>query len=165
MLAALTAPATSLFGQTDLGPVTVGAGLQTSFAHSKTDGSPSVDSFSLVSARLYVNGPVTKGINFMFNTEYDGSKIGVLDAVAQISISPHVNFWAGRFLPPSDRANLYGPYYSNQWGPYNDGIQDGYPFAYVGRDNGFMWWGDFKKVKVSAGAFDGRTTTGARTLL
>jgi hypothetical protein len=28
-----------------------------------------------------------------------------------------------------------------------------------------MWWGDFKKVKVSAGAFDGRTTTGVRTLL
>src|SRR5690349_24201303 len=47
-------------------------------------------------------------------------------AVAQFSFSDKFNIWAGRFLPPSDRANLYGPYYSNHWGVYTDGIQDGY---------------------------------------
>ena len=46
-------------------------------------------------------------------------------------------------------------------GPYNDGIQDGYPFIFQGRDNGIMYWGDFaKKVKISVGAFDGKSATG-----
>src|SRR5205807_3846990 len=107
-------------------------------------------------------------IKFMFNTEYDGGNnhIGVLDAVARIEVSPHVNFWAGRFLPPSDRANLYGPYYAHQWGVYTDGVQDGYPFIFQGRDNGVVYWGDFaKKVKVSVGAFDGGSATGNRKVL
>ena len=65
------------------------------------------------------------------------------------------NIWVGRFLPPSDRANLYGPYYAHHWAVYTDGVQDGYPFIFQGRDNGAMYWGQFGKVKVSAGAFDG----------
>ena len=65
---------------------------------------------------------------------------------------PQFNIWAGRFLPPSDRANLYGPFYAHEWGVYTDGIQDGYPFVFQGRDNGVVYWGDFaKKMKVSAG--------------
>ena len=76
-------------------------------------------------------------------------------------MSPEFNIWAGRFLPPSDRANLYGPFYAHEWNVYTDGIQDGYPFVFQGRDNGVVYWGDFaKKVKVSAGAFDGRSATG-----
>ncbi len=74
---------------------------------------------------------------------------------------PQFNIWAGRFLPPSDRANLYGPFYSHEWSVYTDGIQDGYPFVFQGRDNGVVYWGDFaKKVKVSVGAFDGKSATG-----
>ena len=141
--------------------------MQTSFSHNSTTGASSTDEFQLNSARIYISGPVTENIKFMFNTEYDGgtNKVGILDAAAQFSFSKKVNIWAGRFLPPSDRANLYGPYYSNQWGPYNDGIQDGYPFAYTGRDNGVLWWGDFEKLKVSLGAFDGKTTTGNKKVL
>jgi hypothetical protein len=117
-----------------------------------------------------VNGPVTKDIKFMFNTDYDSvtNKIGVLDAVARIEIAPEFNIWAGRFLPPSDRANLYGPFYSHEWLVYTDGIQDGYPFIFQGRDNGVVYWGDFgKKVqaKVSIGAFDGRSATTSSTVL
>jgi hypothetical protein len=154
--------ASPLRAQTALPPVTLGAGLQTSFVHTSPDVGDSTDAFVLNSARLYVNGPVTDKIKFMFNTEYDGSsnKIGVLDAVARFEMSPKFNIWAGRFLPPSDRANLYGPYYSHQWAVYTDGIQDGYPFVATGRDNGVTYWGDFGKVKLSAGAFDGATATG-----
>jgi hypothetical protein len=104
----------------------------------------------------------------MFNTEYDGASnhIGVLDAVARFEFSSKFNIWAGRFLPPSDRANLYGPYYAHHWAVYTDGIQDGYPFIFQGRDNGIVYWGDFaKKVKVSVGAFDGPTATGNRKVL
>ena len=160
--------AAPLRAQTTLGPVTVGAGIQTSFLHTGPATGTSTDQFQLNSARIYVNGPVTKEIKFMFNTEYDGAtnKIGVLDAVGRIEPLPQFNIWMGRFLPPSDRANLYGPYYSHEWAVYSDGIQDGYPFVATGRDNGVVYWGDFaKKVKVSLGAFDGATATGNPSIL
>ncbi|MDR3699673.1 MAG: hypothetical protein P4L56_08575 [Candidatus Sulfopaludibacter sp.] len=149
--------------QITLGPVTVGAGLRTEFETTKPSGGDFNNQFLLDDVRLYINGPITENIKFMFNTDYDGAtnKIGVLDAVARIEISSHFNIWAGRFLPPSDRANLYGPFYAHQWGVYTDGIQDGYPFIFQGRDNGVMYWGQFaKKIKVSAGVFDGRSATG-----
>jgi hypothetical protein len=142
--------------------VKVGAGLQTSFVHMEPKGSVSTDQFLINSARIYINGPVMDKVKFTFNTEYDGvtSKVGVMDAIARFEASPKVNFWAGRFLPPSDRANLYGPYYAHHWATYQDGVQDGYPFVAVGRDNGMAYWGDFGKVKVSAGGFDGASLTG-----
>src|ERR1700722_3136368 len=150
--------------QIDLGPVTVGAGLQTSYDHNQTTGGgPTSDQFEVDHLRLYVNGTVTPGIKFMFNTDYDSNsnKLEVLDGVAQFEISPQVNIWAGRFIPPSDRANLYGPFYSNEFKVFTDGVQDGYPSVFQGRDNGVMYWGTFaKKVKVSAGVFDGGSATG-----
>ena len=149
--------------QLTLGPVTVGAGLRTEFESTTPTAGSTTNQFLLDDVRLYISGPVTKDIKFMFNTDYDGAtnKIGVLDAVAQIDIAPELHIWAGRFLPPSDRANLYGPFYAHQWGVYTDGVQDGYPFVFQGRDNGVMYWGQFaKKVKVSVGAFDGKSATG-----
>jgi len=137
--------------------------MRTAFTHTDTDGAEATDKFLLDSARIYINGSVTDKIKFMFNTEYNGSTndIRVLDAVARIELSPKFNIWAGRVLPPSDRANLAGPYYNNHWGVYTDGIQNGHPFVFQGRDNGVVWWGDFgKKVKISAGAFDGASASG-----
>ncbi len=151
----------------NLGPLTVGAGLQTSYTGTDPAGGDFNNTFALNHARLYVSGPVYEDIKFMFNTEYDSitNKIGILDAVAQIAINPHFNIWAGRFLPPSDRANLYGPFYSNEWAVYSDGIQDGYPFVFQGRDNGIMYWGDFSKVKVSVGGFDGGSAAGKPNII
>jgi hypothetical protein len=91
--------------------------------------------------------------------------VDVLDAVAQIKLSSKVNLWAGRFLPPSDRANLYGPFYSHNWNVFVDGVQDGYPFIYQGRANGAMLWGQFGKVKLSGGVFDGASATGNDTVI
>ena len=122
------------------------------------------------SARLYISGKATDNIGFMFNTEYnsDDEEIRVIDAAAQFSFSggKH-NIWVGRFLPPSDRANLYGPYYASNWGVYQDGVQDGYPFETEGRDDGIMYWGQYDKVKFSIGAFDvtGLTTGDSDVLL
>jgi hypothetical protein len=163
LIAGAFALATPSWGQVNLGPITVGAGLRTSYEHTGVDKGADTDAFPLNSIRLYVNGPVTSKIKFMFNTEYDSStnKVGVLDAVARVELTPKFNVWAGRLLPPSDRANLAGPYYNNHWGVYQDGIQNGHPFVFQGRDNGVVYWGDFgKKVKVSAGAFDGKSATG-----
>src|SRR5260370_11068454 len=151
--------------QLNLGPVTVGAGLRTSFVHTDTKGGNSTDQFSLDDIRLYVNGSVTENIKLMFNTDYSSgtNKADVLDAVGRFEFSPHFTRGAGCSLPPSDRANLAGPFYSHEWAPFTDGIQDGYPFVYQGSDNGVVYWGDFgkkTKVKVSAGAFDGGSATG-----
>jgi hypothetical protein len=164
VLLLLSAP---VWAQTELGPVTVGAGLQTSFAHTAPHKSDTTDQLILNSVRLYVNGNAANNIKFMFNTEYDGgtNKVGILDAVGRIEVSPKFNIWAGRFLPPSDRANLYGPYYAHHWNVYTDGIQDGYPFIFQGRDNGVVYWGDFKKLKVSGGGFDGGSATGHKNVI
>jgi hypothetical protein len=148
-----------------LGPVTIGAGLQTGFDHTDTIGAGGTqDQFALDHARIYINGSATENIKFMFNTDYDSvsNKIEVLDAVAQFDFGSAFHIWAGRFLEPSDRANLYGPFYSHEWLPFTDGVQDGYPFIYQGRDNGVMYWGDFfkQRMKVSVGAFDGKSATG-----
>ncbi|WP_157994612.1 porin [Peristeroidobacter agariperforans] len=157
-LAAL--PASNLLAaEVDLPPVSVGAGVRSSFTYSDPDFGDEVSDFELNSARIYISGKVTENISLMFNTDYNAGgatpeSVRVIDAVAQFSFSDEFNIWAGRFLPPSDRANLYGPYYANHWGVYRDGVQDGYPFETEGRNDGVMYWGQFGIAKVSAGAFD-----------
>jgi hypothetical protein len=112
-----------------------------------------------------LSGKVTDEISIMFNTEYNGSAVDVIDAVAQFSFSDQFNIWAGRFLPPSDRANLYGPYYASNWGVFVDGVQDGYPMVTAGRDDGIAYWGQFGGLKVSAGVFDVPSTLGTTDVL
>jgi hypothetical protein len=151
--------------QTALGPVTVGGGLRTSFVNTEPDAGSSTNQFLINDARLYVNGSVTDKIKFMFNTDYDGATdhVAVLDAVAEIALAPQFNIWAGRFLEPSDRANLYGPFYAHDWNVYKDGVQNGQPSVFQGRDNGVAYWGDFGKkvkMKISGGVFDGRSADG-----
>ena len=158
-VAALSLPVPKAFA--DSTPtVSVGAGMRTSFDVTDPSAGDKKEDFTLDSIRLYVSGSVTDQISFMFNTEYNGSPPGgdnnvrVIDAAAQFHFSDQFNIWAGRFLPPSDRANMYGPYYANQFGVFNDGVQDGYASTTTGRDDGLMWWGQFGKLKLSAGAFD-----------
>jgi hypothetical protein len=158
-----------------LPPVTVGAGIQTAFAHTVPDGGTSSDDFVLNSLRLYVNGPVTDKFKFTFNTEYDGvgnlqangstDHVIVMDAIGRFEYSDMFNVWVGRFLPPSDRANLYGNYYAHHWSVYQDGVQDGYPFVAVGRDNGAVYWGQFGPVKIQAGAMDGTSADNNNKLI
>jgi hypothetical protein len=151
--------------------LTVGAGIQTSYDHTEPSSGSGLDQFELNHMRLYLSGEITKDFSVMFNTDYNTvtNNMGVLDAVGEFHASPTLNVWFGRFLPPSDRANLYGPFYSNLWGVYTDGIQDGYPFVFQGRDNGVVYWGDFKagvvKLKLSAGAFDGASATGNTSVI
>jgi hypothetical protein len=164
-IAGLAACAQTAFAD-DAPPVTIGAGLRTSFDVSKPDDGKRTNDFNIDSVRIYISGSITDHIKFTLNTEYQGSppagdnNIELMDAVARFEYSDYLNVWAGRFLPPSDRANLYGPYYANQWNTYKDGVQDGYPSEAIGRDNGVAYWGQFGMVKLSAGAFDVPSTTG-----
>lgn len=152
----------------DIPPVSLGAGLRTSFTQTSVDGvAQDTADFNLNSARIYIGGAVTEDIKFTFNTDYDGndSKMQVIDAIGRFEFSPAFNIWAGRFLPPSDRANLNGPYYANEWGFATEGVQDGFPFFAAGRDNGVAYWGDFGRLKASAGVFDVPATTNNNDLV
>jgi len=148
-------------------PISIGAGMQSSYVHNSEEDADGRDNFPLNSVRLYVSGTAAPKIKIMFNTEYNASEndVEVLDAAGQFALSDKFNIWVGRFLPPSDRANLYGPYYSHHWAVYTDGVQDGYPFIFQGRANGAMYWGQFGKVKLSGGAFDGTTLNGDDTVM
>jgi hypothetical protein len=167
---------TSAAADISIPPVTVGVGVQTNFYSCNTacvyspgtvpTGDTSVNGFAVDSVRLYVNGGVTDQIKLTFNTEYTGSgsgenKVVVMDAIGRFEFSDQFNIWAGRFLPPSDRANLYGPYYANNWAPFADGVADYYPDVAIGRDNGVAYWGDFGLAKIQIGAFDGESLGGS----
>ena len=169
------ATATAAFADITLPPISVGAGVRTSFADDKEDGAAkATDKFDLNSVRLYLSGSVTNNIKLTFNTEYTGdtgggsdNKVEVLDAIARFEYSDGLNIWAGRFLPPSDRANLHGPYYANEWSVYNDGVQDGYASVAVGRDDGVAYWGQFfnDMLSVSGGAFSVPSTFGSGNIV
>jgi Phosphate-selective porin O and P len=155
--------------------VSVGAGVRASFESESpaAPGAKTSDDFDLDSMRLYVSGSVTNNIKFTFNTEYtgdtgsDSNEVKVMDAIARFEFSDEFNIWAGRFLPPSDRANLHGPYYSNEWSTYIDGVQDGYANVAVGRDDGIAYWGQFfhDLLSVSGGAFSVPSTFGTGNIV
>jgi hypothetical protein len=154
--------------------VSVGAGMRTSFESESPDGAgKTTDDFDLNSIRLYISGSVTNNIKFTFNTEYTGdtgsgdNRIEVMDAIARFESSDEFNIWAGRFLPPSDRANLHGPYYANEWSTFIDGVQDGYASVAVGRDDGIAYWGQFfdDRLSVSGGGFSIPSTFGTANIV
>lgn len=139
LLAAGTASAGAKFSIDDTHWVSVGAGLRTSFS-SVEDAAPDdgrSNDFTVDSVRLYLNAQIHQYIMLEFNTERydtgDDDDIRMLDAIAKFTFAPEFNIWAGRHLPPSDRANLDGPYYLNAW---TFPIAQAYPAIFAGRDEG-----------------------------
>ena len=123
--ALLTLPFITLSADLNLPPISVGAGVRTSFVNADVDGAPEdINDFSLNSARIYISGKATENISVMFNTEYnpDGAtghrSVEVIDAVVQFAFFDQFNIWVGCFLLFSDRANLYGLYYVSNWGVF-----------------------------------------------
>lgn len=145
---------------------TITASLRTSLVYTDKD-SGTVSDFALNSFNIYLNSKITENVKFSFSSEITNNKLEVQDAIAQFEFSPTMNIWAGRFLPPTDRANSYGAYFSNNWNFATDGVQDGYPFIAYGRADGVAYWGDFadKKLKISAGLFDIPSTIGKNDMM
>jgi len=125
--------------------------------------------FNLDNLRLYLSGQGNEYLGFEFNTDInnaqfldvgatpfeDGGDVRVLDAVVKIAFADWANLWFGRFLPPSDRSNLDGPFYLNVWEfPF---VQFGYPNIFQGRDDGAALWGQLGEgqFKWQVGAFEG----------
>jgi hypothetical protein len=178
MLSAINAHAggTITFGEDK--SISLGFGMRGSYS-SVENGAPNGTSyshdFSLDSARIYLSGSLNKHIKGMLNTEKDiaGEGFQPIDANVQFEITPELAIWAGRFLSPSDRANMAGPYYS-LGGGYWSGIASryGYNGGYIGRDDGVAAVGSLMggKLAYAFGAFEGNTafkiapvTVGTRT--
>ena len=104
--------------------------------------------------RPYINGQVHEYLKFEGNLDSDAENIRVLDAVLKFEFHEYFNLWAGHFLPPSDRANLSGPYFQNAW-TYPTGVHI-YPSGYAGRNDGLAVWGQVNggQFKWQLGLFD-----------
>lgn len=159
LLAAIPAQAG---GTINFGPdqsISVGFGIRTHF-QSVEDDSPDKQhrskDFDLEDLRLYINGSLNKYIKGTFNAnKKNDNSMQVMDAIAQFEPSDAFNVWMGRMLPPSDRANLAGPFYAMAWNyPV---VVSQYPSYAVGRDDGLMAWGKVadNKLLYSIGAFEG----------
>jgi hypothetical protein len=136
-----------------------GLGLRASFSrrdYAAPDGASKSTDFTVESVRLYLSGSYGKWIKATYNTERDADgTIRMLDGIAQLEPSPLFNLWLGRMLPPSDRANLYGPYFAVPWS--FPGVASAYPAIFAGRDTGAMVWGRPLEGKLlyAFGAYEG----------
>lgn len=152
--------------------VSVGAGLRAGISMID-DAAPSGDddstSFDVQNLRLYINGQAHEKVRFVFNTECiscvlgagDGDRgkdIEILDAIAQIELSPAFNLWIGRMLTPADRIEMNGPFYGLSWNQYTVPLLPSDQLGQaglLGRDDGVTIWGTAGKFQYSLGMFDG----------
>jgi hypothetical protein len=138
-----------------------GVGLRAGYGVTAQSGADASLGVTTLDVRPYIGGQVFSWLKFAGNLDLNGgngttvfSHIDVLDAVAQFEPSELFNVWMGRFLPPSDRANLSGPYYQNDW--FFPTTANGYPNIYAGRADGAAVWGETGKgqFKYQAGVFE-----------
>lgn len=132
----------------------IGLGLRTDFTFDPDrDGDDDAPVYIIgYNLRPYISGQVHRNIKFEGNLDAADDDVVVLDAVLKFEFNDYANFWVGRFLAPSDRANLSGPYYQNAW--VYPGV-NAYPFSYAGRDEGLAYWGQYEGgvVKWQLGVF------------
>jgi hypothetical protein len=159
------AGATISFGEDK--SITVGFGFISSYSSvedAAANGDDRSNDFSLNSARLYLSGSFNKYIKGMLNTERSGGgdqgNVEVIDANVQFYLTPEIAIWAGRFLSPSDRANMAGPYYSSGGGGgywANISSRYGWNGGIIGRDEGVAVVTSFMEdhLALSFGAFQG----------
>ena len=124
------------------------------------NGNDRSNDFSMNSARINISGSMNKYIKGMLNTESSGTggATEVIDANVQFQLTDEVAIWAGRFVSPSDRANMVGPYYSMGGGYWsNIASRYGWNGGIFGRDEGVALVGSAMdgKVGYSFGAFQG----------
>jgi hypothetical protein len=152
----------------------VGAGIRTSFSDLSNPEIKDRNYFAIDEARLFFNGQVTKVIGFELNTDISGAgglgfrdvtnaanleglpaSIHLLDAIVKFDFNDYANFWVGRMLPPSDRANLEGPFFINGW---DYPFVSNYPSIFEGRDDGAVYWGQYGggKFKWMFGLYNGQ---------
>ena len=167
LLLGLLALAPQSRAQIDLGPVTVGGGLRTSYVQYRTGRRRfhrPVPGQRCPSIRERILSPTRSSSCSIPTTTAPPTTWPCLDAVARFRISPasSTSGPADSWSPATARIST-GRFTPTNWNVYTDAIQNGQPSVFQGRDNGVAYWGDFGKkvkVKISAGAFDGRSADG-----
>jgi hypothetical protein len=155
------AAGTITFGEDKYISVGFGAiGSYSSVEDAAANGDDRSNDFTLNSARIYLSGSMNKYIKGMLNTEKvpGDETIEIIDANVQFQITEDIAIWAGRFLSPSDRANMAGPYYSSGGGYWaNIASRYGFNGGIIGRDEGVALVGSAfdSKLAYSFGAFEG----------
>ncbi|MFT7235118.1 MAG: hypothetical protein ACI9QV_000689 [Methylophagaceae bacterium] len=153
--------------------VSVGFGAISSFSSTEdaaNDGGRSND-FALNIARIYFAGQLNEHISGMFNVENSGGieeavagevsssrTFEVLDAVGIFKVSDNVDIYAGRFLSPSSRANMAGPFFASGGGYWqNLASRYGFNGGIIGRDEGIAVVATTanERLAYSFGAFEG----------
>lgn len=76
----------------------------------------------------------------------------ILDAFGAWEPADWFKVWVGRFLAPTDRAALEGPFFNLNW---DAPLTSAFPSSAAGRGDGLMLWGNLPvvKVKYMAGLF------------
>jgi hypothetical protein len=161
---AQTALAGAEFKLGDDASLNLGIGIRTSYTsleNGAANGTSSSNAFSAENTRVYMSGSFGKIIKATLNFDrQNGSSapgtLQMLDGIAQFEFTEGFNVWMGRMLPPSDRANLYGPFYTSAWS-YPCVVSCNGSALAAGRDDGGMIWGSLfdSKFAYSLGAFNG----------
>ncbi|MDP7277992.1 MAG: porin [Planctomycetaceae bacterium] len=155
--------------------VAVGFGIRTTF-QAFEDGAESnggrTRDFNLDNVRIFLSGKISEKISANFHTDINGAQPGhgtdndglhVLDAVINYELTDTIGVKFGRFLPPTDRSNLSGPFFINAWEFPWVQYTNGYYDIFQGRDDGVVLhgeMGDDTQIKWSFGIFEGYDTTG-----
>lgn len=158
--AASEAPAPAAVAPAEDKPrVSVGVGLRAGLSVDPQGGPPpdrklTLDATDNLDLRPYFSGQLNDYIGFEGNIDATTGGVAVLDAVAKLTLDELFNIWVGQFLPPSERANLSGPYYQNSWN--YPGFVHAFPFDYAGRDRGVAIQGQVNGgvFKYQLGMFD-----------
>jgi len=130
----------------------VAVGLRASVGAAATAGPATYDA-ALDAAILSIGGQFDPTLKLTLNGgRARGGELAVLDAVGMWEPKEWFHLWVGRFLVPTDRATLTGPFFSTSW----DFPQvAAYPAAVAGRSEGLAIWGNIAAIglKYYAGAF------------
>ncbi len=140
--------------------VKVGFGVRTSFRGNESEGVDSagtfggrVRDFQLDNARIFLSGNMGEKISAYLHTDINnaqgfggddglGDGVRILDAAIDYQITDDVTVKMGRFLPPTDRSNLSGPFFINNytfpWVQFTNGYYD----VFQGRDDGVAFYGE-----------------------
>ena len=128
------------------------------------NGGNSTDQFHLNDIRLYVNGPVTKTSNSCSipTTTASPTSRACWTRWRRLRWLPSSTSGSAVSCRPATARTCTARSTRNEWKVYTDGIQDGYPSVFQGRDNGVAVLGRLRQESESLGrrASMARSATG-----
>jgi hypothetical protein len=130
----------------------VTVGLRASAGAASSAG-PSTYDISLDGAILSLGGQYNPTLKVSLNGgRAPTGELRIFDAIGMWEPKDYLKLWVGRFLVPTDRATLTGPFFGLSW---DAPLVAAYPAAVVGRSDGLTLWGHFfeGKLKYYAGLF------------